>query len=142
MLPLFSTSGPSNTEVLLRYLSCQITELQSSVTRLHDLLISGEAIHSDPKINHIVDVCANAFGVTKAAVMSRNRMQSVVLARQSAMWVLRNKGMTLQQIGEVIGRDHSGVAAGLRSLDDKLTTDKTLAAKVREKIQGKVLVKS
>ena len=59
---------------------------------------------------HVVDACSKVFGVTRADVMNKNRSASVVLARQSAYWILRySYGMSWNQIGGLMEREHSTV---------------------------------
>ena len=61
-------------------------------------------------IDKILDYVANAFGVTAADIKSDKRQNNIKLARQTAMYVLKEvTSLTLQEIGNIFGKNHSTV---------------------------------
>ncbi len=60
----------------------------------------------------LVDQVAGYYGFTRAQLLSRRRTAPLVLARQVAMHLLRQEGLTASHIGQLLRRDHSTVLHG------------------------------
>ncbi len=60
----------------------------------------------------IVDLVADYYGLTGAMLRSRRRTGSVSQARQVAMALLREQGLTYDAVGRILGRDHTTVIYG------------------------------
>ncbi len=60
----------------------------------------------------IVDQVAGYYGFTRAQLLSRRRTAPVALARQVAMHLLRQEGLTASRVGQLLHRDHSTVLHG------------------------------
>lgn len=60
----------------------------------------------------IVDQVAGYYGLTRRMLLSSRRTAMVVRARQMAMVLLREQGLTYVQVGQVLRRDHSTVLYG------------------------------
>lgn len=60
----------------------------------------------------IVDQVAGYYGFTRAQLLSRRRTAPLALARQVAMHLLRQEGLTASHIGHLLHRDHSTVLHG------------------------------
>lgn len=62
--------------------------------------------------------------VARAARVGINDMRgpskdaTLVEARWAAMWLMRRQGMTLHQIGRVVGRGHNSVFHGLLAIEE------------------------
>lgn len=90
---------------------------------------------------HIIEMVANAFGITVEQILERNRSRQVALPRQIAMYLLREEAqISLPQIGEVLGgRDHTTIMygcdkiAGLIEQDDRLRRQ---VVDIRDKLYG------
>ena len=61
----------------------------------------------------ILSAVAAEFGVTVAALTGADRRRPVTAARQAAMYLCRDAGMTYPRIGAVFGRDHATVMYGV-----------------------------
>lgn len=72
------------------------------------------AEHRTREAQRILATAAAAAGVTPARLRSRSRDIDLVVARLWAFRQLRDLGLTLVAIGELLGRDHSTVVHGLR----------------------------
>jgi chromosomal replication initiation ATPase DnaA len=82
---------------------------------LHDGPCVGDAVAWT-----LVDQVAGYYGFTRAQLLSRRRTAPLVLARQVAMHLLRQEGLTSSHIGQILRRDHSTVLHGdarVRRLD-------------------------
>lgn len=67
---------------------------------------------ADADARAIVDLVADYYGLTRALLLSKRRMGPVVRARQMAMALLREQGLTYDAVGLVLNRDHSTVIYG------------------------------
>ena len=64
-------------------------------------------------VDSVLGAAADAFGVTRHALLSVGRTATVVQARQIAMYLLHvDAGLTFAQIGRALARDHSTVLHG------------------------------
>lgn len=65
------------------------------------------------------DVCAR-YHVGQATILSRTRYQTFVRPRQELMWLLRQDGYSLPQIGQFMNRHHTSVLFGARAHEARL----------------------
>ena len=66
-----------------------------------------------------IEAAAKTFGTTPEAVLSPARAQEVSDARAVAMTAARTNGLSLPQIAEHFGRDHSSVIHAIRRTGDR-----------------------
>lgn len=66
-----------------------------------------------------IEAAAKTFGTTPEAVLSSARAQEVSDARAVAMTAARTNGLSLPQIAEQFGRDHSSVIHAVRRTGDR-----------------------
>jgi hypothetical protein len=86
---------------------------------------------SPDKAKRLVAVIAAMFRVRTDLIMGRRRTASVVLARQVAMWFERKHyHRSLQEIGDLFGRDHSTVAYAVGLVEEGLTPRPVLCTKL------------
>ena len=97
-------------------------------TALVDLLPQRRAV--EPR--RVVEMVANAFGLTSAELTGRGRTREVALPRQVAMYLLREEGnVSLPQIGEMLGgRDHTTVMYACDKVADMMERDDRLRRQV------------
>ncbi|MCA1782021.1 MAG: WhiB family transcriptional regulator [Intrasporangiaceae bacterium] len=75
----------------------------------------------DPEdISIVLQTCAVDAGVTLATLLGRGRSRHVTDARQRAMSLLRDLGMSYPAIGRVLDRDHATVHAGVRRYQERV----------------------
>jgi chromosomal replication initiator protein len=89
----------------------------------------------------VVQLVADAFGITVEQIMARDRSRQVALPRQIAMYLLREEAqISLPQIGEAIGgRDHTTVMYACDKVSDLLEEDARLRRQVvdiRDQLYG------
>lgn len=90
---------------------------------------------------NIVEAVAKTFNQPLDKLLSRDRSAPVALARQVAMYLLREEArLSLPTIGEVLGgRDHTTVMHGYEKISELLETDERLRRHVsdlREQLYG------
>jgi chromosomal replication initiator protein len=106
-------------------------------TALADMLPEPQTL--EPQ--QIVAAVAKAFGQPVQKLSERDRSAPVALARQVAMYLLREEArLSLPQIGEVLGgRDHTTVMHGCDKIAELMESDERLRRQVselREQIYG------
>lgn len=74
----------------------------------------------------IKDVCLE-YEVSYDKMVSRSRRSNIVQARHVCMWLIRNKivnnKLSLNDIGELLLRDHTSVMHGVKSIDNYIFSD-------------------
>jgi len=98
--------------------------------------------HSQLEPDHVVDVVASAFGISREKILSRERTREVALPRQVAMYLLREEAnVSLPQIGEALGgRDHTTVMFACKKVADMIERDDHLRKQIiqiRETLNGR-----
>jgi len=83
---------------------------------------------------NIVEAVARTFNQPQDKLLSRDRSAPVALARQVAMYLLREEArLSLPTIGELLGgRDHTTVMHGYEKISELLETDERLRRQVSE----------
>ena len=77
---------------------------------------------------NIIAVVSKRFGLEEEQLIGRNRSKDVALARQVAMYLIREEtSNSLPKIGDVLGgRDHSTILYGCGKIGEQLETDEAL----------------
>lgn len=77
---------------------------------------------------HTIEQVAAFFGMTSADLIGRRRTADIALARQVAMYLLREEnGLSLPAIGDHLGgRDHSTISHGIEKIAKDIQTKETL----------------
>jgi chromosomal replication initiator protein len=99
--------------------------------------------HREVEPNQVVQMVAEAFGITVEQILARDRSRRVALPRQIAMYLLREESqISLPQIGNVLGgRDHTTVMYGCDKVADLLEQDDRLRRRVvdiRDQLYGQL----
>lgn len=76
-------------------------------------------------------VCA-VFGVSQRELLSTSRLSRVLLPRQLAMYLLRQAGWSLPRLAQAFRRDHATVLHACRKVEQRLNTDASLLAALRQ----------
>lgn len=83
-----------------------------------ELRLQAAPLGSDSAIQR----AAELYGIAPAEVISGSRRPHVVKARQGAAWLLRSKGLSLPQIGFLLGCHHTTVLHACRKIDASPST--------------------
>lgn len=98
--------------------------------RVAELLAADEA--KPPAVADIVTAVADAFGVSAKELLGPSRLKTVMLARQTAVYLARTVGkLSLPAVGRAFGRDHSTVLHAVRKVEELLATDPDFAGTVK-----------
>ncbi|UCD41221.1 MAG: chromosomal replication initiator protein DnaA [Chloroflexota bacterium] len=148
-------------EVIARRVQSNIRELEGALTRvvafvdlsglpltpklvetaLADLLPRRSKVEPEEVIKSVAD----AFGIQKDRMLSRDRSREVALPRQIAMYLMREESnISLPLIGETLGgRDHTTIMYGCDKIADLLERDDRLRRQVieiRENLYGQAKI--
>lgn len=77
----------------------------------------------------IEEVCQH-FGCNYIDVFSRRRQKNLVYAKKVVYWILRKEGLTFNQIGRMLEKDHETIIIGIRTLPEQY---KSYAQKIMNK---------
>lgn len=85
-----------------------------------------------PDIRRVLDVVAEAYGMTRHDLVGAGRTKPVVEPRHAAMWLARKlTNHSLPAIGRAIGRrDHTTVLSGIRRIQARASTNPDFAARL------------
>jgi chromosomal replication initiation ATPase DnaA len=83
----------------------------------------------DPQI--IIERAAAAFGVTPEALIGPRRFARLAPPRQACAWALRQIGLTLMEIGEILHRDHTTIIASIARAEERAAEDDEYAQALR-----------
>lgn len=79
----------------------------------------------------LVRKIADTFGVTVDAMKGSRARGDTILARQAAYYLLRRRGRSYGQIGQIFGgRDHSTIIHGCKRTRERFREDKAFMYKV------------
>ena len=102
-------------------------DLVKDVTK--DVIDSEKAYAPD----YIISKIADFYNVTPEEVVGKGKTRNVTDARQMAIYLIRKlTGLTLEQIGDVIGRDHSTVLHSIRKIEESIASNPSLADAARD----------
>ena len=108
---------------VLAYSDLRGKPLTMELTRiaLTDFLPAPNSVDPD----RILEIVANAFGLTQEELLSRNRSKKIALPRQIAMYLLRDiVNASFPSIGETMGgRDHTTVLYACEKVADLIERD-------------------
>ncbi|MBA2226654.1 MAG: helix-turn-helix domain-containing protein [Thermogemmata sp.] len=72
------------------------------------------------------------FGVSQQELLSSSRLSRILLPRQLAMYLLRQAGWSLPRLAQAFRRDHATVLHACRKVEQRLNTDASLLAALRQ----------
>jgi len=97
--------------------------VQQALAVLEDLAPPQVALSPE----QIMELVARHFRVDVDQLMGPERHKEIVLARQIAMYLLRNDGgFSLPQIGDFLHRDHTTVIHGVGKMEECMETDESV----------------
>lgn len=112
------------------------TEIDMGVTleALSDIVKQENDRQVTLKPELIIDTVASHYGITPKALVGKRRDRKTALARQVAMYLLREQNCYgLAQIGKILGnRDHTTVLHGCEKIATEITTNPHLKESVEE----------
>jgi len=83
--------------------------------------------------DYIIGKIADYYNISPEEVTGKGKTKNVANARQMAIYLIRTlTGLTLEQIGTVMNRDHSTVLHSIRKIEENLQTNPELLDSVRD----------
>lgn len=114
-------------------------ELMDLRNRVDAAIVGVEAV---PAI--VIAETAKEFNVTPAIILGDRKFAAHAMPRMVCMWLLRQHGMSQQQAGEVLGRNHVAIRNGQMSTENRRSTEPdfkvrtdALQARVNEQLERK-----
>jgi hypothetical protein len=71
----------------------------------------------------IIERAAAAFGVSSEALLGSRRFARLAPPRQAAAWALRQIGLTLMEIGDLLHRDHTTILFSIARAEERAAVD-------------------
>lgn len=92
-----------------------------------------EAVILDPTLGRrVVEYVCNRFNVTEEEIKSKDRYRRLCHPRHIAAYLMRERGMELEEIGHELKRDHTTVIAAVKKIRKALAKSERLAAELDE----------
>ena len=100
------------------------------VQRITKEIIDSEKAYAP---EYIIAKVADFYDITPEEVIGKGKTKNVANARQMSIFLIRKlTGLTLEQIGEVMNRDHSTVLHSIRKVEESLQNDPKLVDTVHD----------
>lgn len=88
---------------------------------------------SVPTPDVIISEVSRYFGLHESVLRGPSRSRSVVTARNTAMYLIRQiTGLSTVELGKIFGRDHSTALHSLDQVTEKLETDSTVSQTIKD----------
>ena len=93
-------------------------------------------IPTDAMIERILKVVCRHYGISEENIKSKNRTDTVANARHTAIYIIKElTDLTLNEIGNIFGRNHATVIASLNKVNTNLRTIKNADADIKRMIK-------
>lgn len=91
--------------------------------------VDEKQVHAVPTEQAVLQAVCQRFGLTTQDILGDQRSREVLMARQIAMYLLRERAqLPLQQIGQMFGKNHSTVLHAYNRVKTSLNKDKELTS--------------
>jgi len=91
--------------------------------------VDEKQVHTVPTEQAVLQAVCQRFGLTTQDILGDQRSREVLMARQIAMYLLRERAqLPLQQIGQMFGKNHSTVLHAYNRVKTSLNKDKELTS--------------
>ncbi len=102
---------------------------------VHDTI--SEDFPATVTIDKIISEVARTFATSPDSILSKNQSAAVSNARQVTAYIIREvTGMSVSDIGEELGRDHSTIVYNLQVMEKKMKKDSSLRSTVEDIIKN------
>lgn len=87
----------------------------------------GEMAEKKITPEYIIDSCAKFYGVKKEDIYSDKRTKSIALARQVAIYIIKElTDLSFPKIGSIIGKDHATAIYAIKKINELMEKDEGL----------------
>ncbi len=114
----------------------KVPSISTANLAINQMLSDNE--EDETSVDQIIEEVARAYGITVEDIKSTRRQARISLARQVAMYVIREvKQLSMESIGEAFsGRDHSTVVYAVQVVEGKMKRDPSVKAIVTDIIKN------
>ena len=113
------------------YLNNSQITLELAKTCINDILSGTEPINVT--VEKVLGATAQVFGISQAELKGRKRTKEISLARNVAIYVIRNiTDLSLPNIGKIFGRDHSTIHFAVGGIENEIETNPVLSSKIND----------
>ena len=93
-------------------------------------------IPTDAMTERILKVVCRHYGISEENIKSKNRTDSVANARHTAIYIIKElTDLTLNEIGNIFGRNHATVIASINKINTNIRTVKNADADIKRMIK-------
>ena len=125
----------------LQFRKQQLAELATLQREVEELEAAHFSSSADGQaLNVILGEVCREFGADRGTLLGKSRTARFVLPRHAVFYLAVEQGVTLSSIGRLMNRDHCSVAHGARAIEDRISSDPVVAARI-EKLQQVVTSK-
>ena len=87
-------------------------------------------------IERILKVVCRHYGISEENIKSKNRTDTVANARHTAIYIIKElTDLTLNEIGNIFGRNHATVIASINKVNTNMRTVKNADADIKRMIK-------
>lgn len=105
----------------MNYMAIPGLKVDSALLRAY--AINNKSVNSE----YIIKTVSEYYNIPISSIKSNCRKRELVTARQITMWIMRKvTRLTLFQIGQFFGRDHTTVIHNMDVLKDLMETDSSI----------------
>ena len=98
-----------------------------------DLMLQNIKLSNQEKIDLTIMSACNLFHINKEMILSKSRLREVVEPRQICMFVFyKRMKMTLNQTGNIFGKDHSTVIHAVKNVKNLMEHDEEFKEKAMQ----------
>ena len=102
---------------------------------IRDIFRENPGAHPTPDL--ILQEVSSFYNVPVDRICGKSKTRDVVKPRQAAIYLIRELvGLSLPEIGEVMGRDHSTVYYALQRMEEQLKEDPTIVNEIQDMRQN------
>ncbi|MBR1780257.1 MAG: chromosomal replication initiator protein DnaA, partial [Oscillospiraceae bacterium] len=106
-------------------------DLETTMRAVRELIRSSESLMPSPDV--IIDETGKCYGIDVSDILSTSRTKEITLARQVAMYVIRQlTKLSLPEIGKIFSRDHTTVIHSLEKVEGLIKEDRETAENIRD----------
>ena len=93
-------------------------------------------IPTDAMIERVLKVVCRHYGISEDNIKSKNRTDTVANARHTAIYIIKElTDLTLNEIGNIFGRNHATVIASINKVNTNMRTIKNADADIKRMIK-------
>lgn len=93
-------------------------------------------IPTDALVEKIITAVAKNYGVTSDQIKSKKKTENIANARHVAIYIIRKlTTLSLKEIGEILGRDHTTVMAAINKVEINIKTMNNVSSQIKKLIK-------